>query len=62
MSIKDFFSKCDHIRSVDLVAFTEKILNEKLYFLCSVAKDFENESVVIFTHSFCTLNFVRPSL
>ena len=28
--IKDFFSKCDQIRS-----FTEEILNEKLHFLCS---------------------------
>ena len=40
-SIRDFFSKCDQIRgsglSVDLVTFTEEILNRKLYFLCSVA-------------------------
>ena len=33
-SIKDFFSKCDHIRR-DLVTFTEKVLNKKLNFLCS---------------------------
>ena len=34
-SIKDFFSKCDQIRkkSADLVTFTEKIFNRKLYFL-----------------------------
>ena len=30
-SIKDFFSKCDQIRT-----FTEEILNGKLHFLCSV--------------------------
>ena len=41
--IKEFFSKCDQNRSflqiwfpVDLVTFTEEILNGKLYFLCSV--------------------------
>ena len=35
-SIKDFFSKCDQIRSF-LVTFTEEeILNGKLHFLCSV--------------------------
>ena len=34
-SIKDFFSKCDQIRNtVDLVTFTEEILNAKLHFLC----------------------------
>ena len=35
-SIKDFFSKCDHllIWSADLVTFTEEILNGKLHFLC----------------------------
>ena len=35
--IKDFFSKCDQIRSftVDLVSFTEEILNVQLHFLCS---------------------------
>ena len=37
-SIKDFFSKCDQIRSfyVDLVTFTEEILHWKLHFLYSV--------------------------
>ena len=38
-SIKNFFSKCDQMRPnfpADLVTFTEKILNEKLHFLCSV--------------------------
>ena len=37
-STKDFFSKCDQIRSpfpADLVTFTEEILNGKLHFLCS---------------------------
>ena len=36
-SINDFFSKCDQIRSflMDLITFTEEILNEKLHFLCS---------------------------
>ena len=36
LSIKDFFSKCDQIRTTaDLVTFTEEILNGKLHFLCS---------------------------
>ena len=36
-SIKDFLSKCDQIRRpVDLVIFTEEILNGKFHFLCSV--------------------------
>ena len=39
-SIKDFFSKCDRIKSrqetADLVTFTEEILNGKLHFLYSV--------------------------
>ena len=35
-SIKDFFNKCDQIRSPeDLVTFMEEIFNEKLHFLCS---------------------------
>ena len=38
--IKDFFSKCDHIREVqetaNLVTFIEEILNGKLHFLSSV--------------------------
>ena len=43
-SIKDFFSKCDQIRSflratADLVTFTEEILIGNLHFLCSVACD-----------------------
>ena len=33
-SVKDFFSKCDQIRSF-LKKFTEEILNGKLHFLCS---------------------------
>ena len=43
--IKDFVRKCDQIRrelqiwshllTADLVTFTEKILYEKLHFLCS---------------------------
>ena len=35
--VKDFFSKCDQIRSFPriLVTFTEEILNGKLHFLCS---------------------------
>ena len=37
ISIKDFFSKCDQIRSfhADLVTFTEEILNGKFHCLCS---------------------------
>ena len=35
-SIKDFFSKYDHIcLHLDLVTFTEEILNRKLHFLRS---------------------------
>ena len=37
-SIKDFFSKCDQIRRklpIDLVTFTEEIINRKLHF-CTV--------------------------
>ena len=38
-SIKDFFSKCDQTRSfpVNLVKFTEEILNWKLNFFCSIS-------------------------
>ena len=40
-SIKDFFSKCDQIRGkLDLVTFTEEILNGKLHFLCSATSWF----------------------
>ena len=36
-SIKDFFSRCDQIRSTaDSVTFTEENLNGKLHFSCSV--------------------------
>ena len=36
-SIKDFFRKCTVPQfTVDLVTFTEEILNGKLHFLCSV--------------------------
>ena len=37
-SIKEFFRKCDEIRreTADVVIFTEKILNAKNHFLCSV--------------------------
>ena len=36
-SNKEFFSKCDQIRSKlrILLKFTEEILNRKLHFLCS---------------------------
>ena len=30
--IKDFFSKCDLIRTADLVTFTEEIFNGELHF------------------------------
>ena len=41
-SIKDFFSKCDQIRSLlaDLVTFTKEILNGKLHLLLSVMATF----------------------
>ena len=32
---KDFFSKCDRIRST-VVTFTEEILNVKLHFFCTM--------------------------
>ena len=36
-SIKDFFSKFDQIRrKLDLVSFTQEILNGKLHFLCNI--------------------------
>ena len=44
--IKDFFSKCDQIRSflrTALVTFTEEILNGKLHFLCSVKSTFQRK-------------------
>ena len=34
-SIKNFSSKCDQIRTADLVTFTREILNGKRHFLCS---------------------------
>ena len=34
LSIKGFFSKCDH---ADLATFTEEILHRKLHFLCRVS-------------------------
>ena len=38
-SFKDFFTKYDQIRrKLDLVTFTEEILNEKLHFLNSGSK------------------------
>ena len=38
-SFKDFFTKCDQIRrKLDLVTFTEEILNEKPRFLSSGSK------------------------
>ena len=49
-SIKDFFSKCDQIR-----AFTEKIFNGKLHFLCSAVllflKIFVSVSLLAFSRS-----------
>ena len=39
-SINIFFSKCDQIRTTDLVTFTEQIFNRKLHFLCSVPAKF----------------------
>ena len=41
-SIKDFFSKWDQIRrKLDLVTFTEEILNGKLHFLCNENMSFK---------------------
>ena len=41
-SIKDFFSKCDQIRSFLHICthLLKKSLNEKLHFLCSEGTDF----------------------
>ena len=36
LAIKDFFSKCDQIRSSDLVTFTDKILTRKFRILCGI--------------------------
>ena len=36
-SIKDFFSKTNLQETMDLVTYTEEILNGKLHFLCSVS-------------------------
>ena len=47
--IKDFFSKCDQIRSflfpADLVTFTEEILNEMLLSLYNVSKYYKHTGV-----------------
>ena len=37
-SIKDFFSNCDQIQ-MDLVTFTEEILNGKRHVLCSFLEE-----------------------
>ena len=36
LAIKVFFSKCDQIRSSDLVTFTDKILTGKFRILCGI--------------------------
>ena len=46
-SVRDFFSKCEQIRSfLDLLVFTKEILNGKLQFLCtgSVYPPYNNSS------------------
>ena len=49
-SIKDFFSKCDEIRSfADLVTFSEEILNGKCHFLCSFCISFYSDEIHRFT-------------
>ena len=63
ISIKNFFSKRDQIRrKLDLVTFTEEILNGKLHFLCSISNIsssvFKDNAVIpcfwfIFNISFC---------
>ena len=47
-SIKDFFSKCDQIRkNCGFGHIVEKILNEKLHFLCSECSLLnQNDSVI----------------
>ena len=59
-SIKDFFSKCDQIRS-GLVTFTEEILSEKLHFLYSVNADISKLRCIYSMKSGTTLNIVRFS-
>ena len=55
-SIKDFLSKRDQIRkmreTVDLVTFTEEIINGKFYFLYSVYYESSNLKVTIQYHSY----------
>ena len=55
-SIKDFFSKCDQIRSIlwDLVTFTEEILMKNFIFCASIVVQIEFNIVneVNFLHSF----------
>ena len=41
--VKNFFSKCDQIRSSTLVTFIEKIFNGKLHILCSDTSRFSSK-------------------
>ena len=63
-SIKDFFSKCDQIRSpqetADLVTFTEEVFNGKFHFLCSVCLTIFSEIVPGFSST--TTNSALPLL
>ena len=46
-AIKDFFSKCDQIRrTLDMVVFTEEIINGKLHFMCSESINISPSSYV----------------
>ena len=42
-SVKNFFSKCDQIRSSTLVTVIEKIFNGKLHILCSDTSRFSSK-------------------
>ena len=67
-SVKDFFSKCDQIRSSLRIwpHFTEEIVNGKLHFLCSAS--FVKYSLVILlttnpsNSKFCNINIGKGVL
>ena len=63
-AIKDFFSKCDQICTVDLVTFTEEILNGKLHFLCSQNSSASGQLTFRLLSNPCIFNprVARPAL
>ena len=63
---KDFFSKYDeiHKETVDLVTFTEKILNGKLHFLCSDISISKSDALITgyFNFDASSINLVPGSI